>query len=89
MAKHKSKYSCKSAIYFELDPDIIQDNCKFAFYYKKTGITPTVIDDGNKIILGNWPNHKYVFCNVNNYIPVRIPSHPNVLVTEVSYVVAA
>ena len=53
MVKHKSKYSCESAIYFYLDPDIIKENCKFTFYYNKTDITPSVLNGGNKIILAN------------------------------------
>ena len=31
MVKYKSKYSCESAIYFDLDPEIIKGNCKFNF----------------------------------------------------------
>ena len=50
------------------------------FYYKKTDITPTVLDGGNKIILANWPNNKHIICNINNDIPVRIPSCLYVLV---------
>ena len=45
--KHKSKYSCKSTIYFDLSPEIIKKNCKFDFYYSKTDITPTVLDGRN------------------------------------------
>ena len=37
---------------------------------------------GNKIILANWPNDKYIICNINNDIPVRLPSHPYVLVNR-------
>ena len=44
VVKHKSKYSCKSAIYFDLDPDVIKESCDLAFYYNKTDITPTVLD---------------------------------------------
>ena len=44
IVKHKSKYSCESAVYFDLDPDMIKENCKFAFYYNKTDITPKVLD---------------------------------------------
>ena len=51
-------------------------------YYNKTDITPTVLDDGNEIILANWPNNKHIICNINNDIPVRIPSHPYVLVNR-------
>ena len=68
-------------IYFNLDADTIKENCKFKFYYK-TDITPTVLDGGNEIILANWPNDKHIMCNINNYIPVKIPSHPYVLVNR-------
>ena len=80
VVKHKSSYSCKSAIYFNLTTDIIRDTCNFDFYYNKTDITPTVLDVGNEIILANWPNDKHIICNINNDIPVKIPSHPYVLV---------
>ena len=82
MVKHKSTYSCKSAIYFDLSLDIIKENCKFDFYYNKTDITPTVLDGRNEIILANWPNDKHIICNVNNDIPVNIPSHPYVLINR-------
>ena len=55
-SKHKSKYSCKSAIYFDLGSDMIEKNCKFVFYYNKTDITYTVLDGANEIILVNWPD---------------------------------
>ena len=67
-------------IYFDLDLEIIKENCKFDLYYNKTNITPTVLDGGNKIILANWPNDMHIICNINNNIPIRIPSHPYVLV---------
>ena len=50
MVKHKSKYSCESAIYFNLNTDTIKENCNFKFYYNKTDISPAVLDGGNKII---------------------------------------
>ena len=77
-----SKYSCKSTIYFDFDTEIIKENCKFIFYYNKTDITPTELDGGNEIISANWPNHKHIICSINNDIPVRIPSHPYVLVNR-------
>ena len=45
-------------------------------------ITPTVLDGGDEIILANWPNDKHIICNINNDIPVKIPSHPYVLVNR-------
>ena len=32
--------------------------------------------------MANWPNDKHIICNINNDIPVRIPSHPYVLVNR-------
>ena len=82
IVKHKSSYSCESAIYFNLTTDIIRNNCNFDFYYNKTDITPAVLDGGDEIILANWPNDKHIICNINNDIPVKIPSHPYVLVNR-------
>ena len=33
IVKHKSSYSCESAIYFNLTTDIIKNNCDFNFYF--------------------------------------------------------
>ena len=40
------------------------------------------MDGGDEIILANWSNNKHIICNVNNDIPVKIPSHPYVLVNR-------
>ena len=80
MVKHKSKYSCECVIYFNLNSETIKENCRFKFYHNKTDITPTVLDVGNEIHLANWPNDKHIICNINNDIPIKIPSHPYVLV---------
>ena len=53
VVKHKSKYSWKSVIYFDLGLNIIKENCKFAYYFNKTEISLTVLDRVNKIILAN------------------------------------
>ena len=82
VVKHKSSYSCESAIYFNLMTDIIKNNCDFYFYFNKTDITPTVLDGGDEIVLANWPNDKHIICNVNNDIPIKILSHPYVLVNR-------
>ena len=39
-----------------------------------------VLDGGNEIILANWSNDKQIICTTNNDIPVKILSHPYVLV---------
>ena len=43
---------------------------------------PAVIDGGHEIVLANWPNNKHVTCNDNNNIPIKIPSHPYVLINR-------
>ena len=82
LVKQKSKYNCEGVIYFNLDAETIKENCIFKFYYKNTDITPTVLDRGNEMILANWPYDKHIICNINNDIPVKIPSHPYVLVNR-------
>ena len=77
---HKTSYHCESAIYFNLDTNIIKENCNFRFYYNKTDVILTVLDGGHEILLANWPNDKHIICTTNNDIPVKIPSHSYVLV---------
>ena len=52
------------------------------FYFNKSDIIPTVLDDGNEIILANCPGDKYIICTINNDFPIAIPSHPHVLVNR-------
>ena len=82
VVRHKSRYSCESTIYFNLHKEIITQNCEFKFYYNKTDVTLTVLDGGNEIILANWPGCKHIICTINNDIPIKIPSHPYVLVNR-------
>ena len=82
VVRHKSTHSCENVIYFDLDKDIIKHNCNFKFYYKKTDITPTVLDGGSKIILANRTDDKHIICTINNEIPFKILSHPYILVNR-------
>ena len=80
--KSKMRYSCASAIYFNLKSDVIRANCEFQYYYNKTDIKPTVLDGGFQIILANWPNYRKIMCLHNNNIPINIPGHPYVLMNQ-------
>ena len=60
----------------------IKKNVILDFTIAKQRSPPTVLDGGNEIILVNWPNDKHIIYNINNDIPVRIPSHPYVLVNR-------
>ena len=77
--KSKSRYSCASMIYFNLESDVIKANCEFQYYYNKTDIKPTVLNGGFQIILANWPNYRKITCLHNNNIPINISGHPYVL----------
>ena len=39
VVRHKTIHSCKSTTYFDLDMEIIKQNCKFLFYFHKSDIT--------------------------------------------------
>ena len=80
--KSKTRYSCTSALYFNLESDIIKANCEFQYYYNKMDIKPTILDGGFQIILANWPNYRKIMCLHNNNIPINIPGHPYVLMNR-------
>ena len=82
MVKSKTRYTCTSAIYFNLESDVIKANCEFQYYYNEMDIKPTVLDGGFQIILGNWPNYRKIMCLYNNNIPINIPSHPYILMNR-------
>ena len=78
MVKSKPKFSCARAVHFNLDHEIKQ-NCNFDYDFNKTDITPSMLDDGQNIILANCPSYERLICTYNNNISVNIPSHPYVL----------
>ena len=79
VTKSKTRYSCTSTIYFNLESEVIRANCEFQYYYNKTNIKPTVLNGVFQIILANWPNYRKIMCSHNNNIPVNIPGHSYVL----------
>ena len=82
VVKSKSKYSCASALYFQLDRQTIKDNCVFDYYYNKTDVKPSILDGGYEIVLANWPSFKRIVCSTHNNIPIEIPSHPYILLNR-------
>ena len=69
-------------IYFDLGAEIIKENCGFQYYFNNTEVKPAGLDGRPEIILANWPNNQHVICSDNNNIPVKIPSHPYVLINR-------
>ena len=82
VVRSKNKYSCTSAIYFNLGSEIIKESHEFNFYFNKTDVKPAVLDGGYQIILENWLSYKKIICAHNNNIPLNIPSHPYVLLNR-------
>ena len=82
VVKSKSKYSCASALYFQLDKQTIKDNYIFDYYYNKTDVKPSILDGGYEIVLANWPSFKRIVCSTHNNIPIEIPSHLYVLLNR-------
>ena len=77
--KSKTRYICASAIYFNLESDVIKAKCEFQYYYNKIDMKPTILNGGFQIILANWPNYRKIMCSHNNKIPINIPCHPYIL----------
>ena len=82
VVKSKTKYSCASALYFQLDKQTIKENCVFNYYYNKTDVKPSILDGGYEIVLANWPSFKRIVCSTHNNIPIEIPSYPCVLLNR-------
>ena len=82
VVKTKSKYSCASALYFQLDKPTIKDNCIFDYYYDKTDVKQSILDGGYEIVLADWPSFKRIVCSAQNNIAIEIPSHPYVLLNR-------
>ena len=82
VVKSKSKYSCASTLYFQLDKQTMKDNCIFDYYYNKTDVKPSILDGRYEIVLANWPSFKRIVCSTHNNIPIEIPSHSYVLLNR-------
>ena len=82
VVKSKSKYSCASTLYFELDKQMIKENCIFDYCFNNTDVEPSILDGGYEIVLANWPSFKRIVCSMHNNIPIEIPSHPYVLLNR-------
>ena len=51
LIKHKLKYSCKSAIFYNLTSSVVYPVCDFDYYYN-TMVTPSVLDGRFPYIVG-------------------------------------
>ena len=79
LVKHKTKHSCESALFYNLDSAFVRQNCKFKYYYNTT-VIPSVLDGGSQIILANMLNEKRLICTYDQGLAKPLPSSPYVLV---------
>ena len=83
LMKHKSKHTCESALYYNLDMATIKRNCKFDYFYNTT-VVPSVLDGGHEIILANMLSEKKLNCREqhNLDIPLDMSTHSYVMVNR-------
>ena len=73
--KHKSRHSCVSAIFYNLDPATITKNCKFDYYYNTT-VPPVILDGGSDVLLANFHGPRSLKCSsVNGGLAKPAPEH--------------
>ena len=50
VVKHKSNHSCVSAIFYNLGPSVVTENCKFHNMFNAT-VPPVILDGGKEVLL--------------------------------------
>ena len=63
--KHKSRYSCVSAIFYNLGPATVIKNCRFDYYYNIT-VPPVILDGGRDVLLANFHGPRSLKCSSVN-----------------------
>ena len=63
--KHKSRHNCVSAIFYNLGPKTITQNCKFDYYYNTT-VPPSILDGGRDVLLVNFHGPRSLKCSSIN-----------------------
>ena len=61
LVKHKTKHSCESALFYNLESAFVKQNCQFKYFYNTT-VIPSVLDGGSEIVLANMLNEKRLIC---------------------------
>ena len=81
LVKHKSKYSCASALFFDLDMKTIMANCEIEALYNAT-VTPSILDGGSQLVLANMEEDKRLICRENDDFAVPLPPQTYVMVNR-------
>jgi len=72
VVKHKSKFSCESALFFDLDPEVVMRQCSFKLIFNETQ-PPQVLDGGNYLILANMGADKRLICREHADLAAPLP----------------
>ena len=81
LVKHKSKYSCESALFYDQPRTIINEFCEIKYFYNMT-VMPSVLDGGTQIVLANFANQKNLLCSHNQDLAEPLPTGSYVLVNR-------
>ena len=80
--KHKSRHSCVSAIFYNLGPTTITQNCKFDYYYK-TPVPPVILDGERDVLLANFHGPRSLKCSsVNGGLAKPVPENTYAVVNR-------
>ena len=77
--KHKSRHGCVIAIFYNLGPKTITQNCKFDYYYN-TAVPPMILDEGRDVLPANFHGPRSLKCSsVNGGLSKPAPEIINVM----------
>ena len=75
VAKHKSKHSCASTIFYNLGPSVVMENSKFHYMYNAT-VPAVILDGGKEVLLANFYGQRSLKCaSQNGGLAKPIPVH--------------
>ena len=80
--KHKSRHSCVSAIFYNLDPATVTKNGKFDYYYNTT-VPPVILDGGRDVLVANFHGPRSLKCSsVNEGLAKPAPENTHAVVNR-------
>ena len=76
MQEHSIRnHSCTSAIFYNLGPSVVTENCKFDYMYNAT-VPPVILDGGKEVLLANFYGQRSLKCaSQNGGLAEPIPAH--------------
>ena len=77
LVRHKTKHSCESALFYNLESAFVRQNCQFKYFYNTT-VIPSVLHGGSEIVLANMLNEKRLICTYDQGLAKPLPASPYV-----------